>query len=189
MIKVSKGADWITKPSVKPFRICQRAAYLLSTSYWRICFSAARLAASAWLTLGAIASRPRPSSASPARIPVGANAQQKVHASVPTFLSDRSEKPTRSKQTEIEILQGESNVRAGGSSQVPMWSILSFNLSSGRTWESRASPAGPSRPSACTRSPGPGNPSTNLPRFRAPAADSLGAAATIPRTASTEPGT
>ena len=106
MIQVSKGADWITKPSVKPFRICQRAAYLLSTSYWRICFSAARLAASAWLTLGAIASRPRPSSASPARIPVGANAQQKVHASVPTFrsdLSDRSEKPTRSKQTEIEI--------------------------------------------------------------------------------------
>lgn len=87
MIKVSKGADWITKPSVKPFRICQRAAYLLSTSYWRICFSAARLAASAWLTLGAIASRPRPSSASPARIPVGANAQQKVHASVPTFRS------------------------------------------------------------------------------------------------------
>ena len=186
MIKVSKGADWITKPSVKPFRICQRAAYLLSTSYWRICFSAARLAASAWLTLGAIASRPRPSSASPARIPVGANAQQKVHASVPTF---RSDKPTRSKQTEIEILQGELNVRAGGSSQVPMWSILSFNLSSGRTWESRASPAGPSHPSACTRSPGPGNPSTNLPRFRAPAADSLGASATIPRTVSTEPGT
>ena len=87
MIQVSKGADWITKPSVKPFRICQRAAYLLSTSYWRICFSAARLAASAWLTLGAIASRPRPSSASAARIPVGANAQQKVHASVPTFRS------------------------------------------------------------------------------------------------------
>ena len=186
MIKVSKGADWITKPSVKPFVICQRAAYLLSTSYWRICFSAARLAASAWLTLGAIASRPRPSSASPARIPVGANAQQKVHASVPTF---RSDKPTRSKQTEIEILQGESSVRAGGSSQVPMWSILSFNLSSGRTWESRASPAGPSHPSACTRSPSPGNPSTNLPRFRAPAADSLGAAATIPRTVSTAPGT
>ena len=186
MIKVSKGADWITKPSVKPFRICQRAAYLLSTSYWRICFSAARLAASAWLTLGAIASRPRPSSASPARIPVGANAQQKVHASVPTF---RSEKPTAANRSQIEILQGESNVRAGGSSQVPMWSILSFNLSSGRTWESRASPAGPSHPSACTRSPGPGNPSTNLPRCRAPAADSLGASATIPRTASKEPGT
>lgn len=95
MIKVSKGADWITKPSVKPFRICQRAAYLLSTSYWRICFSAARLAASAWLTLGAIASRPRPSSASPARIPVGANAQQKVHASVPTFRSDRNRRNRR----------------------------------------------------------------------------------------------
>ena len=189
MIKVSKGADWITKPSVKPFRICQRAAYLLSTSYWRICFSAARLAASAWLTLGAIASRPRPSSASPARIPVGANAQQKVHASVPTFRSDRSEKPTAANRSQIEILKDESNVRAGGSSQVPMWSILSFNLSSGRTWESRASPAGPSHPSACTRSPGPGNPSTNLPRCRAPAADSLGAAATILRTVSTEPGT
>ena len=158
---------------------------MLSTSYWRICFSAARLAASAWLTLGAIASRPRPSSASPARIPVGANAQQKVHASVPTV---RSEKPKRSKQTEIEFLQGESSVRAGGSSQ-PMWSILSFNLRTSRTWESRASPADPSHPSACTRSPGPGNPSTNLPRFRAPAADSLGASATIPRTVSTEPGT
>lgn len=113
MIKVSKGADWITKPSVKPFRICQRAAYLLSTSYWRICFSAARLAASAWLTLGAIASRPRPSSASPARIPVGANAQQKVHASVPTFRSDRSEKPTAANRSQIEILQDESNARAG----------------------------------------------------------------------------
>ena len=189
MIKVSKGADWITKPSVKPFRICQRAAYLLSTSYWRICFSAARLAASAWLTLGAIASRPRPSSASPARIPVGANAQQKVHASIPTFRSDSYRRNRRLQIGRKSRLKDESNVRAGGSSQVPMWSILSFNLSSGRTWESRASPAGPSRPSACTRSPGPGNPSTNLPRCRAPAADSLDASATIPRTASREPGT
>ena len=116
MIKVSKGADWITKPSVKPFRICQRAAYLLSTSYWRICFSAARLAASAWLTLGAIASRPRPSSASPARIPVGANAQQKVHASVPTFRSDLSEigETDGCKQTEIEIYRANRTCAQAG---------------------------------------------------------------------------